>query len=218
MNFRSEAVDVRACDDIREEPQVYIQSQYSQSLTIAKLLDNFRNEILPDADINAFVQNVMQLDTAVGKGLDILGRIVGSERTISYKDSTYTLSDENYRALLKYKALANITDTSLATLNKMMSILFPEDNISVYVILYGEEEAGTKFNDYPMHVRWLTDKQLTEEELVLFAVGGRLTLNAGVGWEFMAIDTSTVFGFLGSDLQPFNQGRFFDAEKEIMKE
>lgn len=214
MDFHSDR-DVRACDNIREEPQDYIQSQYSESLTICKLLEDFRDDISPTADIQLFIKNVMSLETATGKGLDILGRIIGIERTISYKDKSYTLTDDLYRSLLKYKALANITDTSLATLNKMTSILFPNDDIKVYAIIHEGEKDGKKYNTYPMHVRWFTDKELSTEEKALFNAGGTLTLNAGVGWEFLALDTSTIFGFAGSGLQPFDCGRFFDSSEVI---
>lgn len=214
MDFHSDR-DVRACDNIREEPQEYIQSQYSESVTICKLLEDFREDISPTADIQMFIKNVMSLETAAGKGLDILGRIIGIERTISYKNNSYTLSDELYRSLLKYKALANITDTSLATLNKMTNILFPDDDIKVYAIIHEGEKNGKKYNKYPMHIRWMTQKELSTQEKALFNAGGLLTLNAGVGWEFLAIDTSTIFGFLGSELQPFDCGRFFSSSEVI---
>ena len=214
MDFHSDR-DVRACDNIREEPQEYIQSQYSESVTICELLEDFREDISPTADIQMFIKNVMSLETAAGKGLDILGRIIGIERTISYKNNSYTLSDELYRSLLKYKALANITDTSLATLNKMTNILFPDDDIKVYAIIHEGEKNGKKYNKYPMHIRWMTQKELSTQEKALFNAGGLLTLNAGVGWEFLAIDTNTIFGFLGSELQPFDCGRFFSSSEVI---
>lgn len=216
MNFHA-TTDVRANPDIREEPQNYIQSQYSHSVTICRLLEKFRDEISPTADIRLFIDNVMSLDTAVGNGLDVLGRIIGIERTLSYKDQSFTLNDDLYRSLLKYKALANITDTSLATLNKMTSILFPNDDIKVYAIIHEGEEDGKHYNKYPMHVRWYTNKDLTTEEKATFQAGGLLTLNAGVGWEFLAIDESSIFGFLGSSLQPFDCGRFFNSS-EVMTE
>ena len=90
MNFHA-TTDVRANPDIREEPQNYIQSQYSHSVTICRLLEKFRDEISPTADIRLFIDNVMSLDTAVGNGLDVLGRIIGIERTLSYKDQSFTL-------------------------------------------------------------------------------------------------------------------------------
>lgn len=52
MNFNSDT-DVRACDNIREELQEYIQSQYSNAVTICTLLETFREEILPDANTHS---------------------------------------------------------------------------------------------------------------------------------------------------------------------
>ena len=60
-------------------------------------------------------------------------------------------------------------------------------------------------------------KTATTEEKATFQAGGLLTLNAGVGWEFLAIDESSIFGFLGSGLQPFDCGRFFSSS-EVMTE
>lgn len=216
MNFHADT-DVRACPDIRDEPQLYIQSQYSQSVTICSLLDNFRDEISPEADIKMFVKNVMSLETAIGKGLDVLGRIIGIERTISYMNQSFTLDDESYRTLLKYKALANITDTSLGTLNKMTTLLFPDAEIKVYANIHEETKDGKYYNAYPMHLRWLTSQELDKKGKALFNVGGLLTLNAGVGWEFIAIDSRSIFGFMGSELQPFDCGRFYSYENEVIK-
>lgn len=215
MNFNSDA-DVRACDNIREELQEYIQSQYSNAVTICTLLETFREEILPDADIRSFVEEIMSLETATGKNLDVLGRVIGIGRTITgFYDDTYTLSDERYRDLLRYKALANITDTSLATLNKMMAKLFPSENIKVFNMLDLTTNGDMTYNGYPMHVRWITSATVDNETLALFVAGGTLCLSAGVGWELMPIDEDNVFGFNGSGLQPFNQGVFYDRDKII---
>lgn len=209
MDFHSQT-DVRACHDIREEPQRYIQSQYSASPTIAAILYQFRDAIKPDSDIRAFVKNYMSLETATGKGLDVLGRIIGITRTIQTADGekTFTLADEKFRTLLKYKALANITDTSLATLNKMMGMIFPDLGLKVVQILHEAEKNGVKYNSYPMHLRWYTGATFTDEDIALFQTAGTLCLNAGVGFEVMAVSRD-VFGFAGSDLQPFDNGVFY---------
>lgn len=216
MDFLKTTNDVRASDDIREEIQEYIQSQYSASPTICALLRDFRNAISPTADIQAFIDNYMSLETAWGKGLDALGRIIGIGRTIRATmqdgtEKTFTLADEKYRTLLKYKALANILDTSLETLNRMLNYIFPELGISVVqIVVPAEYDGGVKYNSYPMHVRFYTEQEFDEEDWAIFYVGGTLCLNAGVGWSLVSIEGS-VFGFRGSELQPFNQGRFWDG-------
>lgn len=209
MDFHRQE-DVRASDDIRLEPQPYIQSQYSASPVIKQILDDFRSNIRPDADIQTFYKNMMDIKTATGVGLDTWGNIVGIARTIILDDDTkITLDDDFYRTLLMYKALANITDASLYTLNYMINKLFPQYNAMVFsVIIEAQDENGTYYNTYPMHVRWLFQRYLTDEELALFKVGGTLCVGAGVGWDLYQIDKENVFGFAGSGLQPFNCGVF----------
>lgn len=207
MNFNSDA-DLRECDDIREELQPYLLTQYSASPTIVQLLKDFRDNIDPQADIELFIQKIMDIDTAVGAGLDVLGNIVGIKRNIEINNQTISLDDTNYRKLLKYKALSNITDASLATLNKMMSVLFDDITISVHNVLIPAQDGDMKYNSYPMHVIFTMIGNLSELDSALFSVGGTLSLGAGVGWSLAAIDTNNVFGFKGSGLQPFNQGTF----------
>lgn len=209
MDFHGQE-DVRASDDIRLEMQPYIQSQYAASPVIGQLLEDFRGNIRPDGDIKKFYDSIMNIKTATGAGLDTWGNIVGISRTIVLDDDTkLTLDDDHYRTLLMYKALANITDASLYTLNYMINKLFPDYNAMVFsVVIEAQTEDGTYYNTYPMHVRWLFKKYLSAEDLAIFKVGGTLCIGAGVGWDLYQIDLDNVFGFAGSGLQPFNCGVF----------
>ena len=81
MDFRGNE-DVRACDNIREEKQPYLLSQYSASPTIYQILADFRENIDPTPDIWTFYDNVFNIATAQGVGLDIWGAIIGMDRTI----------------------------------------------------------------------------------------------------------------------------------------
>lgn len=207
MNFNS-PTDVRECDDIREELQPYLLTQYSASPTIFQLLKDFRDNIDPQADIELFLQKMVDIDTAEGVGLDVLGNIVNIGRTIEIETGTVTLADSDYRRLLKYKMLANITDASMATLNKMLGLLFEDITISAHNILIPAMNGDEHYNSYPMHVIFSLEGNLSELDAALFAAGGTLCLGAGVGWELAAVNPQEVFGFAGSGLQPFNQGIF----------
>ena len=59
-----------------------IISQYGQSPTIRALVDSMNEHIDPRADFDAFYNFVFNVDTAVGFGLDIWGRIVGVSRLL----------------------------------------------------------------------------------------------------------------------------------------
>lgn len=206
MNFHSDT-DVRECDDVREELQPYILSQYSSSPTIVQLLSDFRDNIDPQADINLFIEKIMNIDTAEGIGLDILGRIIGMSRVVLYGGETITLTDDLYRRLLMYKAFANISDSTMATMNKMLYLLFGENVIFAKNLIVEEQNGDEYYNSFPMHVRFTALRELTDEEKILFALGVTMNLSAGVWWS-LVVNQSRVFGFKNSGLEPFNCGVF----------
>lgn len=210
MDFRGQE-DVRECDNIRIELHPYIQSQYGSSTTIYQILDDFRSNINPSKDMLVFYDNIFNIATANGVGLDVWGEILVIGRTITdpINGKKFTLEDDEYRSLLYYKALANITDASLATLNYMLNKLFPELGGVVFnVIDEKQREDGTFYNNYPMHVRFVFAMYLTDVQLAIFRIGANLIVGAGVGWSLVMIDTDNTFGFNGSLLQPFNKGVF----------
>lgn len=210
MDFNTE-LDVRECDDAREELQPYVLSQYSGSPTITQLLSDFRDNIDPQADIETFKTNIMDIDTASGVGLDTWGRIVGLPRQVYYNETTVTLDDETYRRLLMFKAMSNITDTSLATLNRMLPILFGDNALSARNIIVKDRIGNAYYNTYPMHVRFTANRHLSDMEKLLFNLGVTMNLAAGVGWSLVTYQEN-VFGFRGSRLQPFNCGVFTSSD------
>ena len=217
MDFLSND-DVRQSDEVRKELQPYILSQYSASPTIYKLLSDFRDNIRPDADIDLFRKKIMNIETAEGVGLDTWGNILGITRNVLGMDNAtvYTLGDDDYRKLLMYKALANITDSTLGVLNKMLSILLEGvDIIATNRLVEGTQLNGDYYNMLPMHVRFSVNGDMTDIEKALFVRGGLLCLATGVGWSIVFIEGNGVFGFRGSELQPFNQGVFLSSSDSI---
>ena len=206
MNFHTDT-DVRECDDVREELQPYLLTQYADSVTITQLLADFRDNIDAQNDTDLIEKQFMDIDTAQGIGLDILGRIIGIPRIVQYASQAITLNDETYRRLLKYKAYANISDASLATLNKMLYTLFDEDLFTAENIVVKEQSGDEYYNSFPMHIRFTAKRELTDEEKILFNVGAILNLSAGVGWSLIVIQDN-IFGFKNSELQPFHCGAF----------
>src|ERR1700749_3382285 len=59
-----------------------ICSQYANSPTLLQLVKNMNDNIDPRANLLQFYNVVWNVDTAVGFGLDIWGRIVGVSRVI----------------------------------------------------------------------------------------------------------------------------------------
>ena len=127
-------------------------SQYANSPTILQMVQNFANWTAPGATLNDFYTLVWNIDTAVGYGLDVWGRIVGVGRVLKisgdqtyfgFEESTtevgfnqapfylsgpvtsnYSLSDPAYRQLILAKALANICNGSIPAINQVLINLF----------------------------------------------------------------------------------------------
>ncbi|MBS0961137.1 MULTISPECIES: DUF2612 domain-containing protein [Acetobacter] len=130
-----------------------ILSQYACSPSLTTLIDAWNQMTDPQALVNRWFDNIWNIETAQGYGLDVWGRIVGVSRVLRvatgtflgfleandlteepfntapwYQDYAATdnhrLSDSGYRQLIYAKALANITDCSVFSLNKILMMLF----------------------------------------------------------------------------------------------
>lgn len=134
--------------------QTTLISQYANSPILLKLIDNFSQYIDQTINIDTLYQVLFNINTAQGVGLDVWGRIVGVSRVIAtpaelsfgfeeagttsavgfgqgafFRGGTSTsnvsLSDDGFRLLILAKALANITDCSITSINQIMLNLFP---------------------------------------------------------------------------------------------
>lgn len=79
--------------------------------------------LLPD-DIILEVINGFDIETAVGKQLDVLGVYVGVDRFYYNEGTMEALEDEDYRILVKLKAIANTSDLSHKSLNDALYQFF----------------------------------------------------------------------------------------------
>ena len=102
------------------------------------------------------------------------------------------LADTMYRTYVFLKALINISNSSLAGLNHMVRLLFPDADIQIL-------HTGT------MVLRVLILSPLSESDKA--ALDNLPWLPAGVGLEMYQVITPT-FGFAGTELQNFNNGTF----------
>lgn len=130
-----------------------IISQYSNSPRLTALILALWSALDQTVNVGSFFDNIYNIQTAVGFGLDVWGRIlsvsrvlqvaasdyIGFEEALPGSDSfnngpfygggtitnNYPLSDDAYRSLLLTKAAANITDGSIPSLNQILLALFP---------------------------------------------------------------------------------------------
>lgn len=220
----------RELDNVRDLTSYAMQSQYAASPRLLALCRAFQDRICPDVTIQMFYDEVFNIYTARGIGLDIWGRILGIGRiiegpfegivfgfdgsgcqpfnqapflpSIAFRPPTYiTLDDDSFRLLLLYKALANISSSDAATQNLLLSTLIDTG-------IGGFNSAAYVLEVDTMVIRWVFEGRLTPLQLAIFKVAGTLARGAGVGWELYAIDKFNVFGFHGSEFRPFNQAPF----------
>jgi len=129
-------------------------SQYGNSPIIKGLIDLYAQWLNPNALFNSFFDKIWNVYTALGYGLDVWGRIVVIDRNVSivtpqpyfgFDEATdaepfnqgiffnggagsttnFRLTDEAFLQLILAKALTNIWDGSMPSLNKILLTLFP---------------------------------------------------------------------------------------------
>lgn len=130
-----------------------VLSQYANSPILLDLIYAFSDWLDPGSRFNDFYSLVWNIDTAVGHGLDVWGRILGVGRVLQVPSGEYIgfrqqaeamtfghgilwrgiggsnnaiLTDEAYRLLLLAKAALNITDSSIPAINRILLILFSD--------------------------------------------------------------------------------------------
>ena len=200
-----------------------ILSQYSASPHILQLTHDFSLRIDPAPDIDTFFEKVFDIETAQGWGLDNWGRILGVPRGVQvattdwfgyyawnnapwFNDqqatNNFPLTDEAYRKLLMYKAGANIGSADAATINRLLSQIFPTYD---HVVDNGDMSIRAVFSDY-----------LEPVEIGILNTYGALNKGAGVQWVYLSVNPDEVFGFDNSGFQPFDCGVFTPYDVVIL--
>jgi len=127
-----------------------IISQYVNSPILTQLALDFYAWLDQTANFDAFYNQIWNIKTATGYGLDVWGRILGVSRILQvanmpffgFQEATATgffnsffsggsasnsvaLTDSAFRTLLFAKALANISNGSIPSINRLLMTLFP---------------------------------------------------------------------------------------------
>lgn len=199
-------------------------SQYANSPTLRQLIDSMNEYIDPNTNFEEFFNYVWNVNTAVGFGLDVWGRIVNVGRDLTVPNAeqklfgfeegndepfdqgtfynggpttvTYTLDDTAYRQLILVKALSNISECSAPSINQQLQNLFPGRG-RCYV------------NDFrDMTMRFTFEFSLESYELAILLQSNAITRPAAVEI-IISFIPGEKFGFKEGDGEPFNQGVFF---------
>jgi len=183
------------------DPWTTILAQFANSPTLTALITNMAGYIDPTPWFEQFFDVVMNIPTAAGFGLDVIGRIVGVSRVLNVGSSesfgfeealpgslpfnegtfytgsqittNFSLADDPYRILIMAKALANISDGSIASVNMILSSLFP-----------GRGNAYVQ-NNLDMTETLVFNFTLSPVELAIVEQSGAIPITAGVSFTIM---------------------------------
>lgn len=200
-------------------------AQYANSPTIVGLIERFNDSIDPSVDIQAFYDQLWNIDTANTAGLDNWGKIVNVSRYLQVDQqstyfgfgesasaqpfnqapfwdgppatTTYRLSDPAYRKLIMLKAMSNISNCSIPTLNKMLMYIYG-DRGRCYV----QDTGG-------MSVRIVFEFPLQPVDVAIILSSGAIARPSGVSLSMiLLVSRTTTFGFAEANGQAFGHGTF----------
>lgn len=200
--------DVLTVEDFAKIPDVEsmvtaaLQSQYAESPRIKALCAAFQAELDATPNLSALLEAVCDPRKASGVFLDWWAARVGVARRLTARGKVLTLNDEQLRFLIFYRAAANISNSSLYDMNRLLRQVIAAQ---VFVV-----------DNFNMTVDLRVLGMLTEVEEFILKNYGLLTRGAGVGYHVQLGITKNCFGFNGSELKPFNVGPFTNATESFI--
>jgi hypothetical protein len=206
-----------------------IISQYANSPTLVQLVQNMNEYVDPSANIDAFYNAVWNVDTAVGFGLDIWGRIVGVSRLLRIPANVKILGFKNasfpndwrpfnygtwYAGEVQTQAY-ELPDDQYRTLilTKALSNIVATTAASINQLLRNLFPGRGRcyvLDNGGMSMTFLFEFPLSAAEYAILTLSGALPHPAGVEFNVIVIPGG-MFGFseMGAFIQPFDQGTFY---------
>lgn len=180
----------------------YTNSEVLRNLIVAK--ENWYKENQAQFWQNWY-DNIFNINTANDFGLAVWGQILNFSRNVTAKDGTlHYLTREQYRLILKGQLLKFGMGASAKDINDWLATVFEGKGQCYCVDKLDMTAIPFVFSGVPSEeIGWLL---------------GNIDFfphPAGVGYEVRVIPND-VFGFNGSELQPFNQGVFQNDYSEIL--
>lgn len=185
----------------RERTLDILQKQYGYTnisdllLKKAAVLDEHFGDIA-----ESFVSEILDFDTCIPAALDYYwGRVFKLNRVFTDdKGNEFSLSDAQFRRLIKIRAFGTRWDGSASMMNEFLKELYHDRGV-VYMLDRQNMTVQTYVFTFSMEP-W---------ERYLFIEKDVLPRPAGIGTAIYEIATEDTFGFHNTDLQPFNQGVFW---------
>lgn len=207
-------------------------SQYGQSPTIRQLIDNMDEYIDPGVDMAAFYNLVWNVDTAVGFGLDIWGRIVGVSRLLVLTTNDPILGFDNPSSPPDWTPFGHGRFASGAGAGGGQAYELPDDAFRVLILTKALSNIVATTarslnqllrNLFPnrgrvfvrdlgaMEMEFVFNFALTPVEFAIVSQSNALPHPGGVFYSVVVIPLGTYFGFRTPTLggvMPFNYGVF----------
>lgn len=190
-------------------------SQYANSPKFLKLVNGLKEKFDNAQTVEDWFRIVYNIKTATGYGLDIWGLILNRGRDFTYvnqqtQQETYiylkgaqtidgtpftaTQIEDTYRTILLLRAMGNITNASIKSLNEMLQFYFQQRG-RMYVYEYDT-----------MKIRYVFEFYVNKLEKSIFQ-SDIMPKPTGVGTSFEYIPKGIYFGFhvssLGQEEQPY---------------
>jgi hypothetical protein len=207
-----------------------IISQYAHSPTIVRLITDMDGYIDPRANMDAFYNLVWNVDTAVGFGLDIWGRIVGVDRLLQLPSTDPIFGYENASSPPDWQPFGQ--GIFFPGDGSSQAYLLPDDAFRVLILTKALSNiVATNApslnqllqNLFPgrgkayvrdlggMAMQFVFEFALTTTEYAILTQSGALPHPAGVGYSVVVIPVGEgLFGFVeGEVFLPFDFGTYY---------
>ena len=195
QNFES-VDDVREMADVTSKASIAMQSQYAHAPRMKAVGKILQDEIDASEQLDDLAVQVADVQTAKGIFLDWWGKRIGIDRYIKVDGEYVRFDDDYYRFLLMYRAVCNLSDSTCATMNRMLSML---TSTRVFCVDYGDMSLNSV----------VIIGNISQTQAQVLQTYGLLNRPAGVMTNFLIIyPNEDIFGFEGSNLLPFDQGVF----------
>lgn len=182
--------------DIVDKTSLALQSQYSHAKRFRNLGQVFQEEIDASDQVDDLHAEIADTSTAEGVFLDWWGQRIGVDRFIKVNGQYQRFDDDYFRFLLLYRALCNIANSTVATMNRNLSML---TSTRVFVVDYQDMSIQSI----------VIIGNISDLQAQILQNYGLLNRPAGVLTNFLIIyPDEQIFGFNGSELKPFGQGVF----------
>jgi hypothetical protein len=170
-------------------------------------------------ELSNAVKNGYNIETAIGKQLDVLGKYAGISRVLSDGSITELQDDTNFRKFVKFKIVKNYSNHSLQSIDKMFYDFFGvlvkvDDNfdMSINYTIYGDLTLAKilKFENLfpkPMGVKINVIVSSPNAEFPFIFLHNR---HAGKGWGIAAVPNQ-YFTFSDGTKETFSDGLDHDS-------